>query len=556
MIRSGLMRFFDFRRWPQRAQVALLLTIFSAMALIGLQHKGYTYDEQDHLRYGVNILHGDADRFDDSKMPVSAWNALPWLVAEWLPEGRLGEALSGLFAARVPTVLAALLLGLLIYRWARELYGNKAGLLALGLFTIDANLLAHARWATTDLYAALGTTLALYCFWRFLRGGGLRKGIWSAFALAFAQICKYTAVFLVPLFAILVVVRHWRALAAAEKSLRQRLQWKAMPGYAALFLVMALLVINASFLFRQSFTPLGEYQFRSAQFQSLQQKLPAALPVPVPYPYLQGLDWVLERERAGSVFGNLYMLGELRGERGFKGYYFVAYLFKVPLPIQILFIAAAVFYWRRRRLFHFSRDEAFLLLPVLFFFIYFNFLYESHIGIRFLIVAFPLMHIFSASLMAPQAAPTQRRRNTIVALLVAGLVSVLSWHPHYLSYFNELVPDRKMAYRILADSNIDWGENQYYLDRWLERHPEAIVQPDGPVSGTIVVGVNDYSGVFNTGRYAWLREGLDARPVDHVAYSWLVFNVTPDMLQSLPQHWWPQIPSAEYGTDDPAAAEN
>jgi hypothetical protein len=527
-------------QWPQKIRVAVLLALYFAVALGSIVHTNWVYDESDHLQYGLNILHGNPDRFDDSKMPVSTLNGLPWVLAEHLPEGRLRDALSSLFAARVPTVLAALLLGLLIYCWARELYGARAGLLALCLFTIDANLLAYARWATTDLYAALGVTVALYFFWRFQRDGGLKTGLGSALALGFAQIMKYTSVFLVPLCAILAAVRHWPALAATfrERNLPQaRAQMKATLGYAALFALIVLLVINASYLFRKSFTPLGEYEFRSELFQSVQQTLPASLPIPVPYPYLEGLDWVRERERLGSIFGSLYLLGELRDGRGFDGYYFVAYLFKVPLPIQILFVAAAIFYWRRRRSFNFGRDEAFLLIPVLFFFIYFNFLYEAQTGIRFLLVAFPLMHVFTASLLAPQSEPGRRRGPIIGVLLLAGAASTLSYHPHYLSYFNELMPDRKQAYRILSDSNVDMGGSEYWVERWLERHPEAVFQPETPVAGTIVVGVNIYTGVIYREWFAWLRE-LGNKPVGHVAYSYLVFEVTPEDLERIPEHLW------------------
>lgn len=533
-------RYISLLKWPQRVWVALLLAVYFGIAVVSLTHKGFTYDEPDHLRYGLNILHGDADRFDDSKMPVSAWNALPSRLAEALPEGGLRAALSSPLAARIPTVLAALLLGLLVYRWARELYGSQAGLLALSLFALDVNLLGHGRLVTTDLYAALGTALALYFFWRFQRDGRRRTGIRSALSLAFAQICKYSGIFLFPLFVVLAVVRHWRRLAGRDGERRpwaERLRLKATLGYAALFLIAVLLVINTGFLFRKSFTPLSEYAFRSEQFQSLQQQLPAALPVPVPYPYLEGLDWVLQRERIGGELGNLYMFGELRYGDGFKGYYLAAYLFKVPLSIQILFIAALIFYWRRRRLFNFSRDEAFLLLPVLFFFIYFNFLFEAHTGIRFLLVAFPMMHVFTASLLAPQSVPGKGRRFAIGVLLPAAAISMLSWHPHYLYYFNELVPDRKQAHRILADSNLDWGGDEYWLDRWLEQNPHAIVYPEGPVAGTIVVGVNNYTGVLNKEWFAWLRE-LDG-PVGHVAYSYLIFEVTPEDLGRLPDHMRP-----------------
>jgi 4-amino-4-deoxy-L-arabinose transferase-like glycosyltransferase len=519
----------------------LLLACYFAVAVASLVDLGFTYDEQDHLQYGLNILHGDADRFDDSKMPISAWNALPWRLAELLPEGGLRDALASPLAARIPTLLAALLLGLLVYGWGRELYGDSAGLLALGLFVLDVNLLTHARLVTTDLYAALGTTLALYCFWRFQRDGGLGPGIRSALALGFAQIAKYSGVFLVPLLALIAVVRHWCTLRAA---VAERGPWRRVPqrikvtlGYLALFVVAVLLVINTGFLFRKTFTPLGGYEFRSELFQSVQQALPDVLPVPAPYPYVEGLDWVRYRERIGGELGNPYFFGELREQGGFQGYYLAAYLFKVPLPIQLLFIAAAIYYWRRRRMFDFGRDEAFLLLPVLFFCVYFNFLYKAQTGIRFLVVAFPMMHVFTASLLAQQTAAGMWLRRAIGVLLLAGAVSVLSWHPHYLSYFNELVPDRKQAYRILADSNIDWGGNNYWLEQWMGEHPWAIFNPEGPVFGTIVVEVNLYTGVLERERFAWLRE-LDG-PVGHVAYSYLIFKVTPQDLARLPDHLRP-----------------
>jgi hypothetical protein len=525
---------------PVKAWLALLLAFYFVMAVTSLIHSEGTYDEGAHLEYGFNILNGNAERFDDSKMPVSVWNAWPrWLAENLLQEGKLRDALQEHNVARVPTILAALLLGLLIFRWARELYGEKAALLALSLFVIDANLLAHARLVTTDLYAALAVTLSLYLFWRFQRDGGWRAGFWSAFGLGCAQIMKYTSVFLVPVFFILAAVRHWRELAGREGEPRpwwKRLHPKATLGYCALYAGVIFLVISAGFIFHKSFTPLGDYLFYSETFKSIQQKLPAALPVPTPYPYIQGLDLVRERERLASIFSTIYMLGDARIYREFMGYYFVAYLFKAPLPIQVLFIAAAVLYWKRRGMFNFSRDEAFLLIPVLFFFIYFNFLYKAQTGIRFLLVAFPLMHIFTASLLAPRAEPGRRGRLTIGALVLAGAVSTYSYHPHYLAYFNELVPDRKMSYRILADSNLDWGGSGWWFWHWMERHPGTLAEPQKPAAGTIITGVNSYVGLPANDHLAWMR-ALDKAPVSHVGYSHLIFEITPEDLERLPVHF-------------------
>ncbi|HSL82991.1 MAG TPA: glycosyltransferase family 39 protein, partial [Thermoanaerobaculia bacterium] len=147
---------------------ALLVALFLLEAL-SVRDKTLTYDAPEHLRYGRQILHGDATRFDDSKMPVSAWNALPGRIAEELEPGPLRRFLAADGTARYPTMLASVLLAWLVFRWSRELYGVAAGFLSLVLHVLDPNLLAHSRLVTTDLYAALTITLSLYTFWRFLR---------------------------------------------------------------------------------------------------------------------------------------------------------------------------------------------------------------------------------------------------------------------------------------------------------------------------------------------------------------------------------------------------
>jgi hypothetical protein len=123
-----------------------------------------------------------------------------------------------------------------------------------------------------------------------------------------------------------------------------------------------------------------------------------------------------------------------------------------------------------------------------------------------------------------------------VAGAVAWLaVSVLSWHPHYLAYMNELLRDRRLGWRQLADSNLDWGQSEEYLRAWRRAHPEAILEPRHPTTGLVVVRANFLTGVLGDDRFAWLR---NLRPVDQVAYSYLVFRVTA---QDLP----PPLPLAE-----------
>jgi succinate dehydrogenase/fumarate reductase cytochrome b subunit len=295
-------------------------------------------------------------------------------------------------------------------------------------------------------------------------------------------------------------------------------------------------------------------EMKSEAGKALQAKLAPVgwLPVPVPYPYLQGLDWGKMREETGRGFGSMYLLGELRESGGFKGYYFFAYLFKEPLALQALLVLAVALYAARRRRFNFLSNEVVPAAAVAVYAVYLNFFFDLQIGIRHALVTFPVTYVFCGSLLAAgdEAAgrrPGARRAALPVLLAVAGgylAVSVASYYPHYIPYFNELVWDRKQAYKILADSNLDWGQAKRYAQAYQAAHPEVYLEqglwhmkayrdrhmeeylhPQFPASGRFVVNVNSYVGIYHPHRYKWLRERY--RPVDHIAYAYLVFDVSP-----------------------------
>ncbi|GAI09801.1 unnamed protein product, partial [marine sediment metagenome] len=74
-----------------------------------------------------------------------------------------------IFWDSIPMILILVLLGFYIFRWARELFGNKTALLALFLFSFSPTFLAHGRLVTTDVGAAAGVFIASYYFLKFLK---------------------------------------------------------------------------------------------------------------------------------------------------------------------------------------------------------------------------------------------------------------------------------------------------------------------------------------------------------------------------------------------------
>ena len=100
-----------------------------------------------------------------------------------------------------------------------------------------------------------------------------------------------------------------------------------------------------------------KYTFKDAFFKTVQATpIIANLPLPLPVPYLQGLDLCKFEERMGQAWGNIYMAGNLRVNHhdgtlhGFPGYYFYAAFFKVPIATQLIFLVALFgYFWRRDR---------------------------------------------------------------------------------------------------------------------------------------------------------------------------------------------------------------
>jgi Dolichyl-phosphate-mannose-protein mannosyltransferase len=571
----------------QRAVLLLLLALCFVVRLLSMPDKVYTYDEGQHLYYGHQILNLKSDRLeaelwvsktlsdgwhteidgqelrlvkgnrvfrytvvrtveggwdvrglDASKMPISALNALPGKIGSLFP--RLGNLVGGLSPARFVTVLTSLFLGYLCFHWSRKVYGFGAGLFTLFLFAFEPNLIAHSQLITTDLYGAATMTLALYTSWRYSLAKDTAHAAAVGVALGLSQLAKYSAVFLwilIPAILLLADSRRLMNLIQAKDGRTARDVLGRMVRHGGLVLLIALLMINAGYFFNRTLTPLHEYHFQSDLFQSLQSALSSArfIRIPLPYPYLEGLDLVSFEERTGFGYGRVYLLGQLSRE-GFLGYYLFAFLFKVPLAIQVLCLLAALSYvahWKSNR---FRRAELFILVPLLFFTVYLNLFNRAQNGIRFLLIIFPCIFVFCGSLIAGWSAINRSRKLGILVLGLYLVVSVLSYFPHYIPYFNELVYDRRSAYKVLADSNIDWGQGGGRLAQYLRQHPTAQVHPAEPAAGRIVVDVNHLTGtVGDPERYAWLRENFF--PSATIAHAYLVYDVSIQEVQAISPYY-------------------
>src|SRR5262249_36070349 len=97
------------------------------------------------------------------------------------------------FAARCVVALLSVCLGVLIWRFARRLYGPRAGLLAAACYALLPESLAHGGLATMDLVTGLGFLASIYAFWRFTRTGRIRDWGWLVAAMGFSFLVRFTA---------------------------------------------------------------------------------------------------------------------------------------------------------------------------------------------------------------------------------------------------------------------------------------------------------------------------------------------------------------------------
>jgi 4-amino-4-deoxy-L-arabinose transferase-like glycosyltransferase len=498
-----------------------------------------TLDEGAHIEYGRSVLHGRPVRErmnSDSKMPISALNALPQFVAEKLEDHRLVPGTATLLhrwkLARVASVASLLALNILVAWWASTLYGPAAGIAASILVVLAPNLIAHGTLATTDGYFALGVLLSVYCLRRYLRQPTWGNACLSAGTLAFAQLTKPFAIYLYGVAGLGLAVAALR-LPRTGPSLTAR----STAFYAATCLAAFLLVLNIGFAFDRSFTPLASYRFTSAPLVTLQHTM-VRLPligrtrVPVPYPYLQGLDMVADDEAHGTTWGNVYLLGQLGNSKdpqfhGFKSYYAVAWFFKEPIALQLLLVLGLLEARKRRPFADFLLDDGLLLAAAGALVLWFSFFSRAQLGIRHVLPALAVVVVIASA--AFSRFPLLPRWAKIgLSLLVVWLgVSTFSYYPHLIPYMNEWAGDRRLSYRLLADSNLDWGQDKYLVQGFLARNPDVVLNPPTPVCGRVLMSANHLTGIWVPGNSAGRSWAWRYRPIAEVGYAHFLFHIPP-----------------------------
>ncbi len=420
----------------------LLLLVFWARAITNLHGQSLTVDEPVHLVRGLAYWRTGDLRLQYGHPPLS--HALVGLFAALEPDVPSPARMSGwtesrrldiaeqlvwetpsaqldrlFFLGRWPMLALGLLLASVSFRWAMDLFGPLAGLLALLLSTFDPNLLAHTTLATTDLCVTFMIFATSYAFFRWVRCATREHLVGAGVALGLALGAKLSSLILIPVLGLVVLGRA------------QRQEGQLTRGLLAL---VSLLGVSACVLW-------AIYRFETGFL--------GGFPIPVPT-HWENLRRLWLHQSAGH---RAYFLGQL-SQRGWWYYFPVLFLIKTPVPVLLLLMPAAIALLRGRR----ASVPAVAYLFPLFYFIA-SMVSNINIGYRHILPVVPFLVLIASAAGRQGDSQVPALRIVSGGLILWLTASSLSIHPYYLTYFNEIVGGPGEGYRYAVDSNFDWGQD-------------------------------------------------------------------------------------------------
>jgi hypothetical protein len=409
----------------------------------------------------------------DETRPEMLGHAPDSAVGKWTYEERFWEDNPQLFEtlsfwARVPLIALTIALGVLIFVFARELFGARAAVLAVALFTLEPTVLAHGRVVQTDIAASFGYLLVFYTLYRYVLAPTPRRALLLGVAGGVACLAKFSMLLAAPILCVVFLSLCWRA------PLRG-LSRKTVVAHACLVALAAVLVINAAYFFDHR--PLGEEGVKWIHEGAPLNPEPVLRAVEVvtyvlPTDFVLGVLWQLWHNQAGHAASLLGMYSRT----GWWYYFPVAFALKTTLPFLLLSLASLA--WSACRFFK-ERERRFLFLLAPFA-VYTVFVLLSHIdiGVRYYLPAYMFLFIMGGALL--ERLWTTRRAARAGAFVAVALLGWMCFeaaraYPDHMSYMNQLA-SRAPHWWYLSDSNVEWGDDTRALGEYLHARGETEVR--------------------------------------------------------------------------------
>jgi hypothetical protein len=513
------------------ALCGVLLIAFAIIAWLAVSTKSPTYDEVYHAPAAWTHLWHHDFRIDFEDPPLwKFWAALPnrnalhadfnsptWqdepqkLYLEWwwtvrtifhTPGTQADQVIARSRAMMLPL---GILLGGLIGWWAWRINGALAAIVATSLFALDPNFLGHSPLIKNDIVFSLAMLALMYSLWR-----AGQKLTWLG-ALAIAALggvmltVKFSGVLAGVLIALVFAARillpeSWQALGRRRDTVWE----KAKVAVIAMLLsaVVGFVMIWAAYGFR--FAPTEDprvrlniwelvqiakkNELRTKQDDVTESMLLAAHPSLkvrcilfanrhelLPHAWLAGLLYTYQ----STLIRKAFLWGETR-TTGWWYYFPFVMLVKTPVATLVGTAFCAAVAWiafrsGKLRDRHRLWTVLCLAIPVA---LYMASAIGSNlnIGLRHILPVYPFIFIAMGWIASYAWVRWRWRAGAVIAgCLVLLAIETLSVFPDYISFFNFAVGGSRQGIKLLADSNLDWGQDLPLLAQWHRENPQPLL---------------------------------------------------------------------------------
>ena len=512
-----------------------ILLLHFILGLVISSKESMTYDEKAHIPAAYSYVRYGDMRLNPEHPPLikdfSGLALLPlgldfpleseawkngyneqWLVGDAFincsqPEIACNDADTVLFFSRLPITVLSVVLGVGIFLWTRKLGGALAGVFATTLYAFDPNIIAHNHYVTTDIGSAAFIFFAFYFFIEFLKSPTGRTILLSGIFLGLAELTKFSAVLLFPVFGLFALLYALTRLSKPETISQARFittnLWRYLFGYTKIILV-CFVIIWIGYRLNTLGMPAQKIVEHADLFLS-QPNEPARIahdlivsmttsPLLLPYAeYFVGLAKVFSRVAAGNVH---YFLGTVSNVSS-PWYFPVVFLLKETLPFLFLLITTTCYgIFRLTRSikeqtseklwFLFARSfqnhiTEYLAIFFVLFYSYVSITGNLTIGFRHLFPILPFLYLLVGITLARfykrhESEPaTHHLLSIFIGIIFFIIVAIPALtYPSYLSYFNIAAGGHTAGYRYVTDSNYDWGQDLKYLKKWVDNYNACV----------------------------------------------------------------------------------
>ena len=517
----------------------VLCAIYIAECSWFIRTQSLTFDEPVHVTAGLEAWReGRFARWNDHPPLQRLLCTLPLLssryqiAVEGQPDAYRVTAVrpnpqSLAWPGRAVSVLLGVVLALLLWWAARKTFSARAANFILALYVLSPAVVAHFSMITTDGAGTLMIFATALQLVRWRRDPSWSQTVILGVVLGLLLLAKF---YTPPMFLIAV---GWMLVLTPENYAFNPRRWNWRKAVAAV--VVAFFVLWAGYFFHVSRLTIRNGEL-TATFPHRDEPIIKRVHSPINFSvlvpageYLEGLRIVAFHNHRGH---RSYFLGQVSEKGGWKSYYPLVMLVKWPTMVLFCIVVTGVLAAMRRV--QLPRDALVVTsLPVVF--MVFAIFSKIDIGDRHILPLYPFALLFCGLLWYW----AERRRSVLILLLFAVVLhgaDSFRYAPGYISYFNFFVK-KDQGYKILSDSNVDWGQGLLAVKKYEDEHPGSAIHlaywgsmdahlygvqslallPGDRPQGTVIVSATAFTGQFlpDPDTYRWLDAFRQEGALDH-----------------------------------------